>query len=210
MSDDKSLYDISEEFQRLDELLSETGGEITEDHEAKEAELLEFLTKKVDGCCGYIQKLKDQVANAQEGKRRLDAFMKTKNNQIDSFKKYIKRCMDKTGRDRFEGVLHAIDTTMGRESLVVDEGAIDNLPFEFIKTITKANTDKLEIAIRAGQVIEGVRIVRSEPNIRIGLKKGQKRKPKTKEVTNATASNNSPESESEQPLANSDAGSVRA
>jgi hypothetical protein len=190
MSDDKSLYGISEEFQRLEEILNETGGEITEDIESKEAELLAFLEKKVDGCCGYIQKMKDQISNAQEAKKRLDAFMKTKNNQIENFKFYIRRCMDMTGRERFDGELHTIDTTKGRESLVIAEGAVDKLPFEFIKTTSTAMKDKLEAALRAGQKIEGVQIVRAEPNIRIGLKKGAKRKPKTKEVKDANEQSN--------------------
>lgn len=200
MSDDQSLYGISDEFQRLDELLAETGGELTEETEAKEAELLEFLTKKVDGCCGYVQKLNDQIKNAQEAKKRLDDFMRVRKNKADNFKEYIRRCMKIAGKDVFEGDLYAIDTTKGREKLIIDAGVIDSLPLEFIKTEISEDKAKLESAIKAGQTIKGVRLERQEPNIRIGLKKGSKRKPKAKEVKDATV----PEQSNETPVKQSD------
>lgn len=180
MQDDLSLYGISEELRALDDMLDSTGGEINDEWEQKQQLLVDLLTKKVDGCVGYIQKLEDLCTLAREQKKRLDSFINSKENRIENFKLYVKRCMVMTGRTEFEGVLCKIDTIAGRESMQIEPGAEDKLPIEFIETKTFAKKDALKTAIKAGQSFEGVRIVRSEPSIRFGLKKeSRKRKDKT-------------------------------
>ncbi len=179
MQDDLSLYGISEELRALDDLLDSTGGEINDEWESKQDQLVEMLTKKVDGCVGYIQKLEDLCTLARDQKDRLDSFIKSKQNRIENFKLYVKRCMVLTGRSEFEGVLCKIDTISGRESMQIDDGAVDGLPIEFIETKVVPKKDELKRALKAGQSFEGVRIVRSEPSIRFGLKKeSRKRKEK--------------------------------
>lgn len=193
-TDDLSLYGISEELRALDDMLDSTGGEINEEWEQKQQLLVDLLTKKVDGCVGYIQKLEDLCALAREQKKRLDSFINSKENRIENFKLYVKRCMDMTGRTEFEGVLCKIDTVQGRESMQIDEAAIDNLPIEFIETKSFPKKDALKSALRSGQTFQGVRIVRGEPSIRFGLKKeSRKRKDKANaneqsESTTTTAS----------------------
>ena len=183
MQDDLSLYGISEELRALDDMLDSTGGEINEEWEQKQQLLVDLLTKKVDGCVGYIQKLEDLCTLAREQKKRLDSFINSKENRIENFKLYVKRCMVMTGRTEFEGVLCKIDTVSGRESMQIEPGAEDKLPIEFIETKVVAKKDALKNAIKAGQSFEGVRIVRSEPSIRFGLKK-ESRKRKDKDNAN--------------------------
>lgn len=61
----------------------------------------------------------------------------------------------------------------------IEDGAVDHLPIEFIETKVVPKKDELKRALKAGQSFEGVRIVRSEPSIRFGLKKeSRKRKDK--------------------------------
>lgn len=179
MTDDLTLYGISDELRALDDMLDSTGGEINEEWEAKQAQLLALLEKKVDGVVGYIQKLEDLCALAREQKKRLDAFINSKENRIDNFKEYVRRCMTMTGKTEFEGVLCKIDTIQGRESLEIDPGAEDHLPMELLDTKVFAKKDELKRAIKAGKEFQGVRIVRGEPSIRFGLKKeSRKRKDK--------------------------------
>jgi hypothetical protein len=192
MNDDLSLYGISDELRQLDDMLDSTGGEITEEWERQQAMFEELLTKKVDGCVGYIQKLEDLCALAREQKKRLDAFINSKENRIENFKLYVKRCMVMTGKTEFEGVLCKIDTIKGRESLQITEGAVDHLPIEFIETKSFAKKDALKAALKAGKSFEGVQIVRGEDSIRFGLKKeSRKRKEKNdaneQSTTTATA-----------------------
>jgi hypothetical protein len=180
MTDDLSLYGISEELRALDDMLDSTGGEINDEWERQQAMFEALLTKKVDGCVGYIQKLEDLCTLAREQKKRLDAFINSKENRIENFKLYVKRCMTATNRTEFEGVLCKIDTVKGRESMQIDEGAVDRLPIEFIETKSFAKKDALKTAMKSGQTFEGVRIVRGEDSIRFGLKKeSRKRKDKT-------------------------------
>lgn len=183
MQDDLSLYGISEELRSLDDMLDSTGGEINEEWESKQQMLVDLLTKKVDGCVGYIQKMEDLCEMARQQKKRLDSFINSKENRIENFKLYIRRCMEMTGRQEFEGVLCKIDTIAGREQMQIEPGAEDHLPIEFIETKTFPKKDALKSALKAGQTFQGVRIVRSEPSIRFGLKKESR---KRKEKTNAT------------------------
>ena len=183
MQDDLSLYGISEELRALDDILDSTGGEINDEWEQKQQLLVDLLTKKVDGCVGYIQKLEDLCTLAREQKKRLDSFINSKENRIENFKLYVKRCMAMTGRTEFEGVLCKIDTMKGRESMQIDDGAVDQLPLEFIETKVVPKKDELKRALKAGQTIPGVRIVRGEDTIRFGLKK-ESRKRKDKDNAN--------------------------
>lgn len=193
MTDDLSLYGISEELRALDDMLDSTGGEINDEWEQRQAMFLELLEKKVDGCVGYIQKLEDLCDLARAQKKRLDDFIRSKENRIENFKLYVKRCMERTNKSEFDGVLCRIDTIKGRESMQIDEGAVDHLPIEFIETKSFPKKDALKSAIKLGKTFEGVRIVRGEDSIRFGLKKeSRKRKDKTNaneqsESTTATA-----------------------
>jgi hypothetical protein len=199
MNDDLSLYGIAEELQALDDMLDSVGGEITEEWEAKQEWLLEMLTKKVDGCVGYIQKLEDQCTLAREQQDRLDAFIKTKQNRIANFKHYIKLCMQKTGKQEFEGLLCRVYEKAGSISVNVED--VNKLPFEFIKAgEPTAKKKEIAIALKSGQTVEGARLVRGEPSIQIGMKK-ESNKRKAKEHANESVDTTEPESE--QPASNS-------
>ena len=189
MQDDLSLYGISEELRALDDMLDSTGGEINEEWESKQQLLVDLLTKKVDGCVGYRQKLEDLCTLAREQKKRLDSFINSKENRIENYKLYIKRCMVLTGRQEFEGVLCKIDTMKGRESLQIEDGAVDRLPIDFIDTKVIAKKDELKRALKAGHTFEGVRIVRGEDSIRFGLKKESRKRKDKDDATERTEPN---------------------
>lgn len=199
MNDDLSLYGIADELQALDDMLDSTGGEITTEWEQRQEWLLEMLTKKVDGCVGYIQKLEDQCTLAREQQNRLDSFIKTKQNRIKNFKYYIKLCMQKTGKKEFEGLLCRVFEKAGSLSVEVDD--VNKLPFEFIKEgEPTAKKKEIAIVLKSGQTVEGARLTRGEPTIQIGMKK-ESNKRKAKEHANESVDTTEPESE--QPAANS-------
>jgi len=197
--DNLSLYGIAEELQFLDDMLDSTGGEITEEWEQKQEQLLEMLTKKVDGCVGYVQKMNDLIDLARDKQEKLQQFITSKKNRIENFKHYIRLCMTKTGREEFTGVLCKIDTISGRESLKIEPGAEDLLPMEFIETKAFAKKKELTAAIKAGQTFKGIAVVRGDASIRFGMnKESRKRKAKT----NANEQSESNEPTTEQPASN--------
>jgi len=181
----KSLYNIADEFQQLDDMLDATGGEITTEYEQHVAMLEQLLTNKVDGCCGYIQRLDDLVESAKNRKRELDEFIERITNKRENFEHYVKLCMTKTGRESFVGELFEIKTRKPTPVLeIVDESKV---PLEFTETVTSVKIDKMGLkkAIASGRMnIDGVRLVDGKQSVTFKLRsESKKRKEKTDDTT---------------------------
>lgn len=200
--DDLSLYGITEELRALDDMLDSTGGEITVEWEQRQDMLVELLTKKVDGCVGYIQKNEDMIVLAKKQIERLESFIDSKKNRIANFKHYVKLCMQKTGMTEFEGVLCRLYEKQGSLSVLVEN--IDLLPFDLVKNTATAKKSEIAAHLKAGKEVPGARLVRGEPSIQFGLKKESR---KRKERSNANESIESTEpatdTEAEQSTASS-------
>lgn len=174
--DDLTLYGMSEELLALDEMLEMDEGEISEDFEKLRADLIPLIEKKVDGCCGYIQKLKDLAASARDQKKRLDIFIRQKENKIERFSQYIKFCMDHTGKDVFMGELFEIKMRKPAQILqIVDESFV---PLEFTEAVKTIKIDKaaLKKAVKSGAVdIKGIELVDGKQSISFKLRTETKR-----------------------------------
>ena len=86
---DLSLYAITEEFQKLNQLLEQNQGEIDEHQELILAELNELLQKKTDGVVGYQKKLKDQILIAKARRDEISDYVKALEKRKESFESYI-------------------------------------------------------------------------------------------------------------------------
>jgi hypothetical protein len=189
--DNLSLYGLSDELEKLDEILEATGGEISADYEEKEKLLIDLLTRKVDGCCGYVQRLEDLIEAAQAQKKRLDDFIRAKQNRINNFETYIKLCLTKTGRESFAGELYEIKTRKPTKVLsILDESQV---PLEFTETTTTTTIDKtaLKKAVQSGRLVsESIILVDGKTGVSFNLKTNSKRKKENENESNESASQN--------------------
>jgi len=185
-----TLYNLSDEFTDLEEMLNATGGEINEEWEQKEKFLLELLSKKVDGCCGFIQRQDDLIAAAKGQIARLDNFIKQKNNSIENFKHYVELCMNKLKKESFEGELYEIKKRKASQVLFIkDENAV---PVEFTSTsvVTKIDKVGLKKAVQNKTIsVDGITLVDGKTSLMFNLKTNKTKKKEKQDATNEQSAN---------------------
>jgi hypothetical protein len=157
-----SLYDITEEFKAVDEMLEMDNGEITEDHESIMALLNDMLKNKTDNCCEYAHSIDtdNDLVDAKINilKEKIEAFndIKKRNNaKKERYINYLMMCMDKLGKDKFIGAMYAIKKKKG--SVSVDVLDVSLLPDDYVVTKEVKSADKIKIKkeLKAGKVVVG-------------------------------------------------------
>ncbi len=169
MSNNLTLYGISEEMEALEEILEQDHGEVTEEYEELENQILTFLNSKVDGCVGVINRKKDLITLAKEQKRKLDSFIKKHDNGINKFSEYVETCLTKTNQKSFNGNLHTIK--MRKPTKVVEIYDEKRIPAEFIEVVhtTKILKSEIKKEFARGVVeIAGARLVDGKRSLQIG------------------------------------------
>lgn len=165
MSNDLSLYEITNEFKKLDELLEQSGGEVDESFELLEAEISALLTSKVDACVGYRERELDYVELAKKRIKQLQEFIKTKENKMSRFDGYIMQCMERFGKTELLGALRSIKTRKPSRSVVIENQ--DIIPAEFVTIVQDIKISKKEIsdAIKSGREVPGASLVSGKPTL---------------------------------------------
>lgn len=150
-----TLYHITSEQLRINELLEESGGELTP--EIEEALVLNehnFVTKSE----GYIQTIAKYQAlvdaadniikEAQRKKRVFDNISKR-------LKERLQAAMIIMGRDRVEVGIHTLSL---RNSVAVNITEESKIPNEFIKVETSVDKMKVKEALKRGELIPGAEL----------------------------------------------------
>jgi hypothetical protein len=150
-----TLYHITSEQLRINELLEESGGELTP--EIEEALVLNehnFVTKSE----GYIQTIAKYQAlvdaadniikEAQRKKRVFDNISKR-------LKERLQDAMIIMGRDRVEIGIHTLSL---RNSVAVNITEENKIPNEFIKVETSVDKMKVKEALKRGELIPGAEL----------------------------------------------------
>jgi hypothetical protein len=150
-----TLYHITSEQLRINELLEESGGELTP--EIEEALVLNehnFVTKSE----GYIQTIAKYQAlvdaadniikEAQRKKRVFDNISKR-------LKERLQAAMLIMGRDRVEIGIHTLSL---RNSVAVNITEESKIPNEFIKVETSVDKMKVKEALKRGELIPGAEL----------------------------------------------------
>lgn len=143
-----TLYKITEEQQRLNALLEESGGEITpEIEEALAINEGNFVVKAEN--YGYaILRYEAMIAAAKAEKQRIDAIIKTCDNAVIRMKERLAGAMQQFDRPKVE--LDTLKLSLRRsERVVVDDEA--KVPADCIKVKTEISKTDLKAHIKAGE-----------------------------------------------------------
>lgn len=148
----RRLHEIAGDFLALEELLMESGGEVTEEIETWMAENTLSLETKVDG---YAALIAEWTADAEKWKteaQRNSAHAKTLENSADKLKGRLVEqlvALDrlKVETDRFKV---AVQRSAGKVELLVNA---DQLPAEYLTTTTTTAVNKA--AIKQG-LVDGI------------------------------------------------------
>ena len=151
-----TIYNIGAEQLRINEMLEETGGELTP--EIEEALVLneQNFAVKVDGYINTIAKytdIEDAIANEI---KRLSALKKTASNIKTNLKERLAYGMDMMGYDKLDLGLHKLSFRNSTAVNVTDE---THIPAEYIIVETKVDKMKLKEALKNGETIQGAELV---------------------------------------------------
>jgi hypothetical protein len=165
-----TLYQLTEEFEALEELLILDQGEISQDHEALEEFITELLKEKTDSCVEYIRSLEDNIENAKRRIEEIKTFIDSRNSQIESFKKYIHFCMEKLNQDKFIGEVYAIKNRKPAKKLIINDESLVPDQFKITQEVIKIDSAEIKRQIKTGVEIEGVSLVDGKKSLSIGIK----------------------------------------
>lgn len=98
-----TLYNLTAQMASIEDMLEETGGELTPEIESAWTETSESLTRKVDNYNSLIIKLGDYSDNLAKEIKRLQSLKKTADNSVKRIKEHVKDCMEAFGIEKLEG-----------------------------------------------------------------------------------------------------------
>lgn len=157
----RTLWNIEEDMLALEELLDETGGDISACEAAFDqfqAELSSDFNRKADGYAGYIAEL-----NARSEARKEESDRLLKRSKIDGslaafLKSRLKQTMESLGKQKHETTRYKLSVCNagGKPALRIADDFVrqpEKLPEEFRQTVTtiKADSEKIRAALDAGQ-----------------------------------------------------------
>lgn len=149
-----SLFDLSQELQLI---LSE---------EKTDQELIqvvqELLVSKIDSVASFRQSIDDQMDRIDSAIKQLKERKEFYGKKSERFDSYVLACLNVSDKKSLNGDVYKISKRKSQSVEIYDE---DNIPLDFIKIpeakpqIMKAEISK---ALKAGEIIEGARIVEKE------------------------------------------------
>lgn len=153
-----SLFNITNNFLELMNKVEE--GEITEEEYNKLGqELARELQNKSSNIIGYIQNETILVEAIDSQIKRLQELKKSKQNNLENFKKYVKENMERLNLPKVEtelGILSIAKSPISVE--IIDE---DKIPNEYKDIVQTVKIDKTKIKNNfkeTGEIPEGVKI----------------------------------------------------
>lgn len=162
-----NLYEITQEFEALDNMLIESGGEITEENEELEQYINGLLMSKVDGCVEYLTSIEDKASLARKRAAELTELARSLENKSENFKGYMLECMKKLKHERVEGRLHYVSIKTNPKTVNITDA--DKIPAEFVTTKKTTSIDKKALAksLKNGEKIDGATLVDGKKSLNI-------------------------------------------
>lgn len=151
-----TLFNIAAEQLRINDMLEESGGELTP--ELEEALVINegnFMVK-VEGYVETIARYKALAEIAAQRIAELQRYKKTAENIQKRLKEYLGFGMELMGRDKVEVGLHKVSY---RRSTAVNITNEAHIPNEYIFVETKVNKDAVKRALKEGIAIPGAELV---------------------------------------------------
>lgn len=168
------FYEVANDYIEKLELIREQGinaetGEITEDKNQItiwEEEIKTDLINKSQNLIAVIRNQDLTIDAIDKEIERLNKLKDIRKKNLTRFKDYIKNTMLNTGIEKIETPLGKISLTKSTSTEIFDEKLIDKKFIE-IETKEKISKTKIKEAIKAGEEVQGARLVENR-NLKIG------------------------------------------
>jgi hypothetical protein len=169
------LFDIGADLQALENLLEESGGDISE-AETEGAvsawfdELHGDLGEKLDRYVGLIRNLESLAEMREAEIERMLKLARTDRNKASALKERLKLFFQMRGLARYDTPHFRLSlaTNGGKVPLLLEVEAGDLPPqFQVTRTAIEADKEALRAALESGAVIEGARLGERGQSLRI-------------------------------------------
>lgn len=157
------LYEITEQFKQLEKMEDLDEETILDTLESIEGEFL----AKGQNVAAYFQNLDADARELKEAESRIAARRKSIENKSNSLKEYLLRNMKALDITKIECPEFSI--TLKKPSEVCEILDLEKVPKAFKKEVTTTSADKNAIkkAIKAGETVEGARIIDGKQSLTI-------------------------------------------
>ena len=168
-----NFYDVTKDYIEKMEYLelginAETG-EISEDKNQLaiwKQELTQDLKNKSANIIAVVRNQELTIEALDTEIERLKGLKKLRENQLNKFKDYIKNVMLVNQIEKIDTVLGTIKFTKSTSTEIYDESLIDKKFIEIVTT-EKISKEKIKSALKAGENVQGARLVVNK-NLKVG------------------------------------------
>lgn len=159
----RTLLNITDDMQALDDLLHEAGGDVTDESVQQYVkqltkELEDDLHNKVDGYISYIRHLELQAAARQEEAERLKKAADANHNSAKHLKERLKGILEKLGVKKAGNVRQAtVAGNGGKQPVWISDDVKEHpekLPERFQRVKVFPDTDAIREALENGESLE--------------------------------------------------------
>ena len=158
-----NLYELNQNFNNLIEVLENTEDENIKELIKKSMDQLTLETnEKIENIIKYIKNLEAEAeALEKESKRLNDRKIRTLK-KVDNLKNYLKDFANTLDNKKYNTGIFNISIRKNAASLIIDNEFL--VPDEFCKTEIIRKVDKIALKekLKAGEVIEGVKLQQTE------------------------------------------------
>lgn len=148
-----SLFSLTEDLNALDELLTESGGELTDEINAWLAEYALKMADKVDGLGWFWRTIEARIAGFKKGEAELTAKRKTEENKLARLKAYVHSCMTNRKETALAGEVYTLAIQRnGSRALTLQEPFLSHpelLPeaWRTTRIVVEANMEAIRAAL---------------------------------------------------------------
>jgi gp157 len=168
-----TFYDVTKDYiERMEFLnlgINAETGEMTEDKNQLaiwNQELTQDLKNKSANIIAVVRNQELTIEALDTEIERLKTLKKSKENQLNRFKEYLKNVMLLNQIEKIDTVLGTIKFTKSTSTEIYDESLIDKKFIEIVTT-EKISKEKIKSALKAGEEVQGARLVVNK-NLKVG------------------------------------------
>ena len=155
-----ALYEMTAEFKAVAQKLEELDLDDQTIADTLEGYSADF-ENKVIAISSFIRNLESTAEAIKQAEADMYARRKAVERKVEGLKSYVLTNMKAIGMDKVECPLFKVSVRTNAPSVVVEEGLVLPAKFSVTKTVVSPDKKALKEAIEAGEVVEGVSLVRS-------------------------------------------------
>jgi len=156
------LYEITEEYQRVFEELSENGIFDQETIDNTLSPITQSFEDKAKNVVAYIKNVEQEIVALQNHKENIDSRIKAYKKEFENLKNYLKNNMINMNINKISCPFFDIIVKDSNPSLITEDEL--NIPPEYITTKTDVivDTERLKRDIKNGLVLDGIYIKKNK------------------------------------------------